>query len=191
MRGLAADLDAAKARVVDLARVRDDHPQRIVELRDAVGQVVAGEAAATQSYAVVRAKIANPGLPEVPASAAALQARLSEGERIAQAGDWGRLAGVLAALAKDAAQARDYARRLRAAADGLLDRRTELRGRLAAYRAKAARLGFGEHPELSDRHRAAYDLLYTSPCDLPAATRAVFRYQQSLAGLIDRKETVT
>jgi hypothetical protein len=175
----------------DLAFARDEYPQRIAELRDTIGQVAAAEAEATQVYAVVRVKIADPGLPEVPASEPALRRRLSDVEKLGTAGNWGRLAGVLAALARDAAQAHEYAKRLRTAAGGLLDRRTELRGRLDAYRAKAARLGFGEHPELSDRHRAAYDLLFTSPCHLPAATRAVFRYQQALAGLIDRKETVT
>jgi hypothetical protein len=36
---------------------------------------------------------------------------------------------------------------------------------------------------LSGRHRAAHDLLYTRPCDLPAATRAVHGYQQLLAAL--------
>jgi hypothetical protein len=185
------DLDAARARVAELARVREEHPRQLAALRDAIGQVAAAEAEATRSYAVVRAKIANPGLPAVPAGAGQLRDRLSDVERLGQAGQWGRLAEALAALARDTAQARDYANRLRSAADGLIDRRTELRGRLDAYRAKAARLGFGEHPELSERHREAYELLFTSPCDLPAATRAVFRYQQSLAGLIDRKETVT
>lgn len=191
LRRLAADLDAAKDRMAELSRVRDEFPRLVAELRDAIGQVVAGEDEASQAYAVVRTKIANPGLPEVPAAAAALGQRLSDVERLGQAGAWGRLPQALAELTKDATEAREYAHRLRTAADGLLDRRTELRGRLDAYRAKAARVGFGEHPELSDRHREAYELLYTSPCDLPAATRAVFRYQQSLAGLIDRKETVT
>jgi hypothetical protein len=174
----------------DLAFARNEYPRRIAELRDTIGQVEAAEAEATKAYAVVRVKIADPGLPEVPASVPALRRRLSDVEEFGTAGDWGRLAAVLAALARDAGQAHEYAMRLRTAADGLLDRRTELRGRLDAYRAKAARLGFGEHPELSDRHREAYELLFTSPCELPAATRAVFRYQQVLAGLIDRKETV-
>ncbi|MBM0240480.1 hypothetical protein JNW88_31480, partial [Micromonospora sp. ATA32] len=65
----------------------------------------------------------------------------------------------------------------------------ELRGRLAAYRAKAARLGFAEHTELSRRHCAAEDLLYSSPCDLPAATRALSAYQRHLNDLSERGTT--
>jgi hypothetical protein len=58
-----------------------------------------------------------------------------------------------------------------------------LRGRLEAYRAKAARLGYAEHEELTAVHGRARELLYTAPCDLRAATRAVFAYQQALAAL--------
>ena len=70
---------------------------------------------------------------------------------------------------------------------GLLDRRTELRGRLEAYRAKATRLGHAEHPTLSALHRAAHDVLFTAPCDLPEATRAVGRYQQAVLDLAEAR----
>ncbi|MGH3881629.1 MAG: hypothetical protein ACRDSK_31790, partial [Actinophytocola sp.] len=67
---------------------------------------------------------------------------------------------------------------------GLLDRRAELRGRLEAYRVKAARLGYGEDLALEKLHLRAQELLFTAPCDLAAATRALNRYQQ---GLQDRE----
>jgi hypothetical protein len=189
---LAVDLDAARTRLAELAGLQADYPEQVARLRDAIGEVATAEAAAGESYSTVRMKIADPGLPEVPATAATLAARLSTLDQLGRDGRWGRLADELAAVAAVAAEAREYADRLRRAADGLLDRRTELRGRLSAYRAKAARHGYGEHPELSDRHREAHDLLYTSPCDLPAATRAVFGYQQTLANLISGpRETVT
>ena len=63
-------------------------------------------------------------------------------------------------------------------ADHLQDRRAELCGRYEAYRAKATRLGHAEHPEalaLDDRIR---QLLWTKPCDLAAATRALAAYQR-------------
>jgi uncharacterized coiled-coil protein SlyX len=188
---LAADLDAARTRLAELATLQRDLPQRLAGLRDAIARLAAAEVAAGQSYETVRVKIADPGLPAVPATAADLERRISTVDDLARADRWGRVADELAAVATAADDATAHAERLREAADGLLDRRTELRGRLSAYRAKAARHGYGEHPELSDRHREAHDLLYTSPCDLPAATRAVFRYQQALADLINRKETVT
>jgi hypothetical protein len=178
---LAADLDAAGARLAELTKVRDEHPQRLARLRAAVDELAAAEVGAGRSCAVVRVKIVDPGLPDLPGAAARLRERLSGLEQLGREGRWVRLADELTDVEQAASDARSYADRLREAADGLLDRRTELRGRLAAYRAKAARLGFAEHLELSDRHRKAQDLLYTSPCDLPAATRAVLGYQQSLA----------
>jgi hypothetical protein len=65
-------------------------------------------------------------------------------------------------------------------AQGLLDRRSELKGRLTAYQAKAARLGLGE-----DRDLLACGLLSRQPCDLRAVTRAISDYQQML---VDKRE---
>jgi hypothetical protein len=65
-------------------------------------------------------------------------------------------------------------------AQGLLDRRGELKGRLAAYQAKAARLGLGEDPDLLAANRIAAGLVSRRPCDLRAVTRAVADYQQML-----------
>jgi hypothetical protein len=83
-----------------------------------------------------------------------------------------------------AQQARDRARQLRENAEGLLARRDELRGRLNAYRAKAAARGQAEHPDLTTRYAQARDLLYTAPCDLRASTRSVHAYQQTLAAIL-------
>jgi hypothetical protein len=65
-------------------------------------------------------------------------------------------------------------------AQGVLDRRSELKGRLTAYQAKAARLGLGEHPDLLAASRIAAGLLSRQPCDLRAVTRAIADYQQML-----------
>ncbi|MFC9995199.1 hypothetical protein [Nocardia sp. NPDC127526] len=66
-------------------------------------------------------------------------------------------------------------------AQGLLDRRMELRGRLSAYRAKAARLGVGEDRDVRATYRIAAGLLTRKPCDLAAVTRAVTDYRQLIA----------
>ncbi len=65
-------------------------------------------------------------------------------------------------------------------AQGLLDRRSELKGRLTAYQAKAARLGLGEDRDLLACGRIAKGLLSRQPCDLRAVTRAVSDYQQMI-----------
>ena len=70
------------------------------------------------------------------------------------------------------------ARQNEALAQGLLDRRTELKGRLKAYEAKAARLGVAEDTDLLSSRRNATGLLSRHPCDLRHATQAVVDYQQ-------------
>jgi hypothetical protein len=71
-------------------------------------------------------------------------------------------------------------------AQGLLDRRSELKGRLTVYEAKAARLGLGEDPDLLASSRIAAGLLSRRPCDLRAVTRAIADYQQLL---VKKRET--
>jgi hypothetical protein len=66
-------------------------------------------------------------------------------------------------------------------AQGLLDRRSELKGRLTAYQAKAARLGLGEDRDLLACNRIAEGLLSRRPCDLRAVTRAISDYQHMIA----------
>ena len=63
-----------------------------------------------------------------------------------------------------------------AANRGPLDRRSELRGLLAAYAAKAAATGQAEERALSDLHDAAHEALHVAPCDLDAAAALVARY---------------
>jgi hypothetical protein len=189
LRQLAEDADAARTRLAEAARVRDEFPRRVAALRQSVGELATAEATTEQSYQLVGAKIADPGLPPPPAAAPALLGRVPALEQASQPGQstvavqWRHLADEMSTLELDVAAAADRARQLREAADGLLGRRNELRGRLEAYRAKAARLGFAEQSELTARHGQARELLYTSPCDLPAATRAVRAYQESLAAL--------
>ena len=70
------------------------------------------------------------------------------------------------------------ARQNKALAQGLLDRRTELKGRLKAYEAKATRLGLAEDTDLLSSQRHAAGLLTRQPCDLREVTQAIVDYQQ-------------
>lgn len=181
---LETELDAVRQRLTDLERLRAAYPRRIEILRTAVAELAAAEGETARSYGTALEKIADPGLPPAPAEASGLRDRLSTMDGWQREGRWERLADELTGLDRAITAARQRARQLREAADGLLARRAELRGRLAAYQAKAARFGLVEDVGLSARHSQAHDLLYTRPCDLPAATRAVFAYQQALADLI-------
>jgi hypothetical protein len=181
---LDTEIDAVRQRLTDLERLRVAYPRRIEILRTAVQELAAAEGETARSYVTALEKIADPGLPPAPAEASGLGDRLSTMDRWHREGRWERLADELTGLDRAITAARERARQLREAADGLLARRAELRGRLSAYQAKAARFGLVEDVGLSERHGQAHDLLYTSPCDLPAATRAVFAYQQALTDLI-------
>ncbi len=182
---LVADIKAAADRLAEQTRVRDAYPQRIDALRSEIDDVEAAEQAAAEAYARAAEKIAAPGLPAAPRSVSVLRARVAELDALRAKGDWRRLADTVTTVEASIRRARDRATELISAADGLLDRRAELRGRLDAYRAKAAGNRLEEHDVLSKLHTAAHQLLYTAPCDLPAATKAVFAYQKALAELID------
>jgi hypothetical protein len=111
-------------------------------------------------------------LPEILDSLAALGATTGWAERAAE------LDAVRSSL--DGATAR-----LRTAHElvaGLLERRDELRGRFGAFRARATRLGRAEQPAVLELDAEIERLLWTRPCDLAAATRALASYRQHLAG---------
>ncbi len=186
LRELTAELDTLAVRLTELTRLRAGYPARVAALRAVLDEVGAAQAQTGRTYAVVLEKIAEPGLPAIPDAVPALAAHLAQLDQMYREQRWARLAEELTTVERGAAAARDRATDLHEAADGLLRRRAELRGRLDAYRAKAGRLGLIEHAELAARHRAARDLLYTSPCDLPAATRAVMAYQRYLNDLTER-----
>lgn len=183
---LVVEIEAAAARLAELTRLRDAYPDRVRRLGAAVDEVAVTEVETRRAYAVANEKIASPGLPPAPDAAGALRAHLAQLEQLHREQRWPRLAEELSIVERSVTQAREQAARLREAAEGLLRRRAELRGRLGAFRARAGRMGLAEHADLAARHRKAQDLLYTSPCDLPAATRAVVAYQRYLNELTER-----
>jgi hypothetical protein len=184
--GLVSEIEALTARIAGLAALRGAYPEKIRSLTAAVEEVAAAEAETRKAYDLATAKIANAGLPPASDAVGGLRAHLAQLGQLHREGRWLRLADELSIVERSVAQAKERAAYLFEAADGLLQRRTELRGRLDAYRARAGRLGLVEHEELAARHRAAQDLLYTSPCDLSAATRAVVAYQRYLNQLTER-----
>jgi hypothetical protein len=180
--GLGRELAAAVA-------ARDGYPGRRAALDRLVEQVAAAEDGTAATYTRVAEKIADPGLAPAPTAAAVLRARLAELDGVREAGRWRRLADNLSTVEQEAQRALDRARELAGTATDLLARRDELRGRLSAFQAKAAAQGRAEDPALTALYGTAHDLLFTAPCDLRAATRAVFAYSQGLAGSQTRRTT--
>lgn len=185
LRRLAGTAEAARDRLRAAAVLKAGLADRRAATDAAIADLAVVEEAVGAAYAVAHDKIVEPGLPAPPGAAPSLRRRAAElaAQTHGPPGSAGllRRGAELDDLDRAVAEARARAGLLRTAAEGLIDRRAELRGRLDAYRVKAARLGFAEHPDLAQRHRAAHDLLYTQPCDLPAATKAVHGYQQLLA----------
>jgi hypothetical protein len=56
---------------------------------------------------------------------------------------------------------------------------------------KAARLGHAEDTELARLHGEAHQILFTAPCDLAAATRALNRYRQAIQDRTQPREETT
>jgi hypothetical protein len=181
---LAADLATATARLRTESGLRDSYPSRIATLLADVDVLAEEEAETAAAFARATEKIAAPGLPPPPDSAAVLRNRIGELDGLHAQQQWRRLADDAATVRAATDRAIERARELRAAADGLVARRDELRGRLDGYRAKASTYHLDEHDDLGPLHVRARTLLYTAPCDLSAATKAVVAYQTTLAGLL-------
>jgi hypothetical protein len=107
-------------------------------------------------------------------------------DALAAAGQWALISPRLADFTR---RAREHLAALQTATarnTALLTSRNEMRGRLDAYRAKALSRGLGEDAALTPLAETARDLLYTAPCDLGAARRAVDAYQEALTAAIAR-----
>jgi hypothetical protein len=174
---------ALTPRIAELDRLRRQAQRRIEDLAAAAAAARAArqDAVAARRDAAVRVSALPPLPPEIPEPSLPSLAALAAG------GQWSRLASELdrcdAELATANAQTADLSQTTSAA----LGKRDELRGLLRAYKAKAARLGAAEDPDLSARHDQAYGLLWTAPCDLAAAEAAVAAYQRAILATEGRR----
>ncbi|HEX7661142.1 MAG TPA: hypothetical protein VF444_16855 [Pseudonocardiaceae bacterium] len=181
---ITARLDAARDQVDALGSFRTEAAERMRRAAADIESVGAAESAARQARERARAKIAV-SLPTVGDSVATLRDQLDEVRALSGDGRWPKAQESMAVLTSAIAEALRRANSARDTATALLGRRDELRGRLDAYRAKAARIGFAEDAELTAGYQRARELLWRAPCDLAAATRALAAYQR----LITDKET--
>lgn len=164
-----------------MATVRAEVDQRVGMATNSIDALGARFAQARDAYALVLDKIATPAIAEPFDETALLRRQLDEVRVLVNKHDWPGVEGALRSLRTATDQAAARLRDVQDTADALLGRRAELRGRLDAYRVKAAQLRVTEDPEITASYQAAYDLLWTVPCDLRAATRALHRYQQAIS----------
>ncbi|WP_346041492.1 hypothetical protein [Actinomadura chokoriensis] len=164
-----------------VARMRDEYDDLVARVTAVIEETERTERRAGEAYATALAKIHSPNLP-APATGlgTALRDRLAALERLREAGRWVEMAGRFAELERAAADALERARGDLRLSAGLLDRRGELRGRLEAYRAKAARLGLAEDERLTALYGEARETLWTAPCDLRRATAVLAEFQRAI-----------
>ncbi|MFF3569724.1 hypothetical protein [Nocardia jiangxiensis] len=191
----ASEIDSRAAELVrriereshDLAELRvlsEQWPTAIEQTRDrlaAIGKVVDRAALAREQ---VQEKIHTAPLPAHRDETGPLRREL---DALADGPPDTRAAFALRELRRRIAAAHTRAEQALELAQGLLDRRAELRGRLAAYQAKAARLGVSEDQDVLSANRIATGLLGRVPCDLAAVTRAITDYQQVVAEVSGRR----
>ncbi|MFF9642547.1 hypothetical protein [Kitasatospora aureofaciens] len=173
-------LDGVRLELENLLRLRDDAEERLQGVGDLLQRADATLAEARRARGEVLAKIASSDVPAVPGPASALRERIVTALELRQGGQWGRLAPLLDALEDAAAKELSRARQSLTEVTQPLAVRAELRGRLDAYKAMAARMRVAEDPEVIERYEKARWLLWSAPCDLRAAAAAVARFQQSL-----------
>ncbi|MGH3687904.1 MAG: hypothetical protein ACRDRU_28375 [Pseudonocardiaceae bacterium] len=170
---LDTELATVSAQLTGLAVVRDSWTDQLTELAATLQEIGTLRAQEEQARRRAQQVIADPGLVAPPDRVPVLRNRLAA--LTAPAG-WPARAVALKELRAGTDDAVEELRVASERAGGLLERRAELCGRFEAYRAKTARLGLAEHPQalaLDDRIR---QLLWTRPCDLAAATRALTEY---------------
>jgi len=165
------------------ADLRADYDRGTEHLRQLVERVDEVEAAQRGVAQTVRDKILIENLPAFTTQAPALRARLAALDALRTQGQWGRLASEAGILADALDAALAAATKVEKLMSGLLERREELRGRLQAYRVRAARKGAAESQPLEAYYQTARELLWTKPCDLAAATRALSVYQKAVLAL--------
>lgn len=193
---LAVD-ESALASVRSLIARADAERTSAAELREALtrrladAHALAGELAEARRAADAARDAAQGRFPDreiVVARGGDLRPDLAAIDALAAAGQWALISPRLSDWAR---RAREQLAGLRDAASrnaALLTTRNELRGRLDAYRAKALSRGLGEDPGLTPLAEAARDMLYTAPCDVDAARRAVDAYQEALTATIARAQ---
>lgn len=180
---LRTNAASVRARADELGKLRDDAERRIAAASATVTEARHAWQDAMAARERIAAKIASPAPQEPLPDVSGLAGRLADLPALKATGSWVRLGSELDLLVKQAGAAAKRCRDAEQATNGLLDQRDELRGRLEAYRAKAARLGAAEHFDLERSYQQARTVLWTAPCDLAAASAAVAGYQESVLRL--------
>src|SRR4051812_21036971 len=179
LAALERETAAVTGKLARYAAMRDRWEADRTAIADAVEGLRRERAAAEQARERAAELIAGP-LPALPADE--LPEILRSLAALGAPAGWSERAAGLDAVHRSLDDATARLRTVHELLTGLLERRDELRGRFGAFRARATRLGRAERPEVLELDAEIERLLWTRPCDLAAATRALASYRQHLAG---------
>jgi hypothetical protein len=180
----ARALEDVRREIEAVLQVRQDSESRLLRLRDLLSRADRTLAEARTARVEVLSKIAATEVPVVSGPPTALHERLALAAEYRRHAQWHRLSPLLEALEREAEEELLRARESLTAVTAPLAVRAELRGRLDAYRARVARHGLADDAFLGERYDAARRMLWSAPCDLRAAERAVLRYQRAASELL-------
>jgi hypothetical protein len=175
-----ARLDAAGTDLAARRAVRDDWPGHLASARQLVTSLAALVVTDREITTQAQSRISGVEPPADSDPSPELAAELDALAARAETASWQDAAAGLAAWRRRMDAATAAVSQRVTAHQALLDRRSELRGRLEAYQAKAARMHRLEDAELAALRRRAHDALYTAPTDLVVAGELVRDYQDAL-----------
>lgn len=180
---IRSSLESVAATAAGAADLQADFESRAAHLSLLIDRIAEVEDAQRTAESAAREKILLAALPPLDNLCPALRVRLQALAPLRSQGRWRLLAERAAELEAAIQSSLERATRTLQAIAGLIERREELRGRLTAYRVRAARSGAAEDPALEAYYQAASDLLWSRPCDLAASTRALAAYQKAVRAL--------
>jgi hypothetical protein len=177
---LTTSLAAANRELAAADTLRDELEQRLAHARALVQRIENARAEAIAARASAEARVLAPALVEPP-DRAELDAALERVRSFAAAGRWREAGEELARWHARADALLDQTRAAVAANRAPVLARNELRGRLDAYSAKAARLRLVEQPVVAELRDQALRELFEAPTDLAAAEELLVRLQRALS----------
>lgn len=157
----------------DISRLLKQAHGLLEELRQSVRE-------GQEAHAKVLLKVAAPSVPKPLAIDRSFETQLDDVAEISATGAWREARVALEQWASRARALLDQARQISTENRAPLEERNQLRGRLDAYQAKAAKVGLIENLEVSKLFDEAHAALYTAPTDLVRAAELLRCYQQEL-----------
>jgi hypothetical protein len=178
---LIVQCEQAHAELHALLDLRQHAPERCGRIGATLAEVGELRREIAEQHRTVNAKILGASMGEVQTPVTdSLGPRLTAARDLHRRRQWRPLATDLPALERDTIAALTSHQAELIEAGGALRERAELRGRLNAYRAKAAGQGRIEDLELDQLFQRARELLWRAPCDVVAAAAAVAQYQDAV-----------